>query len=221
MKNNFQKFKSTWSKIKENSQLTESNLTKEPFELVIATPISQRTRSINIKISMDNLRKQFPITPTALANADIKEIEKAVRPADLFRIKAPGIKRVSRIVSEKFNGCIENILKLSIKEAREQLLSLPMVGEKTADVTLSGMGEKTVPVDTNIRRIIIRMYGLPNNTNYATIQKTVSCLIDDDNPFEAHQILIGFSKTFCKPVIPKCDLCPIAKHCDFSNPCKD
>ena len=144
------------------------------------------------------------------------DIEEALKPAGLYKIKSRKMKELSQVLIEKYNGDILQILNRPTEVARKLLLELPGVGDKTADILLSVSGKgRIVPIDTNINRIAHRIGIVPPKSKYHTVQKEVLKLIGKDNPFVSHLILIRFAWQYCKPINPNCNKCPVSQYCNY------
>ena len=110
--------------------------TKDPFQTLIVTVLSQATTDKNTARAFENLSRRFSITPEALDKASVEEIENAIRVGGLYRNKSRVIKAISHVILEQFNGSLDFIYSLPFEEARKILLGIPGVGPKTADVVL-------------------------------------------------------------------------------------
>lgn len=93
------------------------------FQTLIRTVLSQATADKNTHRAFRNLSTRFPITPKALAKADVREIEKAIRVAGLYRNKSKVIKNLSRIILEDFDGSMDFIYSMSFEETRNTFTS--------------------------------------------------------------------------------------------------
>jgi len=112
---------------------------KDPFKNLIFTLLSQNTSSENTRKAYAGLKSNFVITSRQLLNADEKEISRAIRPGGLHRIKARRIKEISRYVIEKFNGDLSWVFTMPKEKVRQEILKMPGIGDKTADVLLSSI----------------------------------------------------------------------------------
>lgn len=122
---------------------------RRPLQGTHSTVLSQRTRDEVTEGAAEGLFSKYS-TSSALANADVKEIEKAIKEVGFYRIKAPRIKEIARIISNDF--------KDKVPENMEALLSLPGVGGKTANCVLAyGFGKDAIAVDTHVHRISNRL----------------------------------------------------------------
>jgi endonuclease-3 len=187
---------------------------RDPFETLIVTIISQNTADRNTARAFENLSSKFTITPEALAKARIDQIENCLRVAGLFRNKARTLKQVSRIVLDRFQGRLEQVLSLPLQEARRTLLQLPGVGPKTADVLLLfASGKPTIPVDTHVYRVSKRLGLAPENGNYDTVRTSLQELYSPKDYAAVHVLLILHGRKYCKARVPLCRECPINELC--------
>jgi endonuclease-3 len=191
---------------------------REPFETLIVTIISQNTAGRNTAKAFENLSKQFEITPEVLADAETSQIEECLKVAGLYRNKAKTIKQISKIILEKFHGNLKPILSLPFEEARKTLLQLPGVGPKTADVVLLFCsGKPTIPVDTHVNRVTKRLGLAPEDGDYETVRKSLHSLYDPKDYLAVHVLLISLGRKYCKAMNPKCKQCPINTLCPSSR----
>ncbi|MEM2092825.1 MAG: endonuclease III [Candidatus Bathyarchaeia archaeon] len=187
---------------------------RDPFETLIVTIISQNTADRNTKRAFENLSRKFLITPEALANADVREIEECLKSAGLYRNKARVIKEISRIILEKYNGSLNPIIKKPLEESRKTLMELPGVGPKTADVILLFSGGKpTIPVDTHVKRVSKRLGLAPNNGGYEDVRKALQSLFKPEDYLDAHVLLISLGRKYCRARNPHCRECPLRILC--------
>ena len=184
------------------------------FEVLVATILSQNTQRQNNIRAFENLRKKFRITPKVLAKVNLDELIKCIRPAGLHHIKGSRIKEISRILTNKNKNSLEEILNKSCGEARKELLNLPGVGTKTADVVLSFAVQCDVfPVDTHIRRIVKRWGLVKQNAAYEEMREALESLVKPEERLKAHLVLIEFGREVCGARRPKCEVCPVSKYC--------
>jgi endonuclease-3 len=178
------------------------------------TIISQNTNKRNTTRAFENLSNKFRITPEILAKAEIKEIEKSLKTAGLYRNKSRTIKQISKIIREKHNGDLTHITSLPLEQARRELLKLPGVGPKTADVVLLFAAKKpTIPVDTHVNRVSKRLGLAPNSGNYEDIRRTLQKLFNPEDYLAVHILLIQHGRKYCKARTPLCLECPLNNLC--------
>jgi len=182
---------------------------KDPFEILIATILSQNTNDRNSLAAFNELRNKIGINPDSLSRAEEEEIADAIRIAGLYRTKARAIKEIAREIREKYGGDFRRIL--SLENPREELLKLPKVGEKTADVVLLFSGcMNTFPIDTHVRRVAKRL-GLSSGS-YEEIRRDLMGLFKG-KCLEAHLLLIQLGRKHCKARKPLCNECPVRNLC--------
>ncbi|MFB3888599.1 MAG: endonuclease III [Candidatus Bathyarchaeia archaeon] len=187
---------------------------RDPFETLVVTIISQNTADRNTVKAFENLSKRLEITPEALANAKLSQIEEAIRPAGLFKSKAKAIRQAAVIILEKYYGTLQPILTMPLEKAREALMQFPGVGPKTADVVLLFSAKQpTIPVDTHVNRVAKRLGFAPMNGNYEAVRNSLQSLFRPNDYIAVHILLIQHGRKTCKARHPLCDVCPVNKYC--------
>ncbi|MEM2917313.1 MAG: endonuclease III [Candidatus Bathyarchaeia archaeon] len=187
---------------------------RSPFETLVVTILSQNTSGRNVSKAFENLSKKFSLTPEALAKADEKEIQEAIKNAGLYRNKAKVIKKAARKIVEEFGGSLDFIYSLPLEEARKILLSFDGVGPKTADVILLFCaGKPTLPVDTHVARVSKRLQFVSWNANYEEIRQTLQRLYQPKDYLAVHLLFISLGRKICKARKPMCRQCPINMLC--------
>lgn len=175
------------------------------FKLLISTVLSQRTRDENTWKASKQL---FSVarTPKTLYKLPLNKIEKLIRPSGPYRQKAKRIKEISRIILEDYKGLVPR--------TREELMRLPGVGYKTADIVLSyGFGVPTIAVDTHVNRIPKRIGIVNKKANVEEAREKLESLIKGKKRFLVNLGLVRFGQEICKPVNPRCGECPLKKIC--------
>ena len=187
---------------------------RDSFKTLITTIISQNTADRNTARAFEKLSKRFEIKPEVLANAEIRQLEECLKVAGLYKNKAKTIRKVSRVILEKFHGDLRSMLSLSFEEARESLMQLPGVGPKTADVVLLFCAEKpTIPVDTHVNRVSKKLGLAPANGDYETIRKSLQSLYNPEDYLAVHLLLISLGRKYCRARNPLCKQCPVNSLC--------
>ncbi len=164
---------------------------------------------------MKDLERRVGSGPKAVAAAPGAKLAAVLRPAGLAPQKAPKIKAAASAVLERYHGDITTILGLPSEEARRELMTLPGVGPKTADVWLSlvgGRGE-AMPVDTHIRRLALRWH-LSRRGDYEETSGRLKELIPPARRGRDHLVLIEFGREICRARQPRCPVCPVYDLCD-------
>lgn len=176
----------------------------DPFQVLIATVLSQRTRDEVTDSASKKLFARYG-TPAALARADAGDIEALIRKVGFYRTKAPRIKEIARIIDSDLGG--------RVPDDMDALLSLPGVGRKTANCTLVyGFGRDAVAVDTHVHRISNRLGLVRTKTPEETEMKLREAL-PRKHWKHINELLVRFGQDICRPVGPKCGACPIAELC--------
>jgi len=184
------------------------------FQTLIITVLSQATASARATRAFENLSRKFSITPQALAKADVKEIEEAIKVAGLYRNKSKVIKSISQVILEQFNGSLDFINISPLEEARKILLTIPGIGPKTADVTLLFCARKpTIPIDTHVNHVSKRLQLVPPKSTYEETRRSLQFLYQPKDYLAVHLLLIALGRKYCKARNPLCKQCPINELC--------
>lgn len=194
--------------------LSWTDLIRDPFQTLIRTVLSQATADRNSDRAFENLSREFLITPEILARANVKDIEKAIKVAGLYRNKSKAIKKISQIILEQFDGSLDFIYTLSLEEARKKLTAMPGVGPKTADVTLLFSAKKpTIPIDTHVNRVSKRLGIVPANASYEIIRRILQSLYASGDYLMVHLLFISLGRKYCRARRPRCRPCILKKLC--------
>jgi endonuclease-3 len=176
----------------------------DPFRVLIATVLSQRTRDEVTEMASEKLFAKYG-SPGALAQADAEEIEELIREVGFYRIKAPRVKEIARIISNDFKGKVPDVM--------DTLLSLPGVGRKTANcVLVYGFGKDAIAVDTHVHRISNRLGLVSTKTPEETEIKLREAL-PKRHWRHINELLVRFGQDICRPVAPRCIACTLADLC--------
>ena len=181
-----------------------ANRKSTPFQILISTIISLRTRDpVTIK-SSERLFLKAP-DPLSISKMNTSDIAQLIYPAGFYKRKAENIQNISEILLAKHGGLVpQNI---------EELLALPGVGRKTANLTLGlSYGIPALCVDTHVHRIPNRMGWVetktPEKTEFALVK-----ILPKKYWIEINEMLVAFGQTICTPVSPKCSECPFGDDC--------
>jgi len=178
---------------------------ENPFQLLIATILSAQTTDERVNKVTSTLFKKFK-KPEDFVNANLDEIMEEIKSINFYRNKAKNIKKLSEILVKEFNG--------KVPDKMEELIKLPGVARKTANVVLSqayGKAEGIV-VDTHVRRVSNRL-GLTKNTDAEEIEKDLMKIIPEEKWVDFPFRLILFGRNICKAKNPDCKNCPLYKIC--------
>ncbi|MCD6098522.1 endonuclease III [bacterium] len=178
---------------------------KDPFIILISTVISSRTKDETTRKVTEKLFKHVK-TAKELATIDEEKLASLIFPAGFYRVKAKNLKRLGQELITRFNG--------NVPETIEELVSLPGVGRKTANLVLvEAFGKYGVCVDTHVHRISNRLGFVKTRTPLET-EREIRKKLPKDLWKEYNKILVAFGQNICKPTNPRCDLCPVNKLCE-------
>ena len=178
---------------------------KTPVQLLVATILSAQCTDERVNKVTPALFKKFP-DALALANADLEELENLVRSTGFYRNKAKNIQSACQMIIDKFNS--------HVPKQMEQLLQLPGVARKTANVVLAhGYGIIVgVTVDTHVKRLSQRL-GLTEHSNPVKIERDLMELIPQPDWENWSIRLIYHGRAICKSKNPACNQCLLADLC--------
>ena len=176
-----------------------------PIEILVATMLSAQCTDKRVNIVTKSLFKKYR-TAEDYANADLAELEEAVRSTGFYRNKAKNIKRSGRMLVEKFNS--------QVPQTMDELLELPGVARKTANIVLSNAYGVIVgiAVDTHVRRLSKRL-GLTENKNPNKIEADLMLLVPKSHWKRITDLLIFHGRNVCMARKPKCSICRLNKIC--------
>ena len=187
----------------------------DPFENLVMGILSQNTSDGNSAKAYIGLARRFKrISPEVMAKAKPSEIEKVIRPGGIYKNKARRINALAKIILEKFRGNLKEIIIMSEKKARKELLALPGIGQKTADIFMGYcMNKDIIPIDTHIARVAKRTGIAKSSLKYEEIQKSLSKVLPKGKRLRGHEYLIRLGRDFCFAKNPLCEKCPIGSVC--------
>lgn len=189
---------------------------RDPYETLVAVILSQKTNRQNVKEALRRFREKFR-SIKEVAEASVDSIAEAIKPAGLWRMKAPRIKLIAEQLVNSGGG-LEKILSLPYPEAKKVLSSMKGIGPKTADVYLMIIRRDPVfPVDTHIFRIMKRLGVADEKDDYESLRKKLERATPPEKRMKAHLALIEFGRTTCRARNPRCDECFLSKLCPSSG----
>lgn len=192
---------------------------KDPFKNIIVTILSQNTTEANCIRAYRSLASKFDVTPESLASADEAELREAIRSGGLYNVKARRIRQLSKVVLDEYCGDLSPILQMSKEEAKEKLMELPGIGNKTADVLLTTRHSyrEVIPVDTHMERLAKRLGLVEPDAGYDETQRALISFIPDAVRERTSGLLWLLAKHTCKARKPRCPECPIIGLCDHGQ----
>ncbi len=177
---------------------------KNAFQLLVATVLSAQCTDKRVNQTTPALFKKYP-NPQKMAKADLRDIQKLVKSTGFFRTKAKNIKGLSNIIVKQFDGNVPSNL--------EELITLPGVGRKTANVVLGhAFGIPGITVDTHFGRLS-RRFGWSKQNNPVKVELEVGELIPEKEWTNLSQRMIWHGRRVCHSRKPACGACALAKLC--------
>jgi endonuclease-3 len=176
-----------------------------PFQLLVATILSAQCTDKRVNMVTPKLFASYP-TPAALAAAKQEDVEELVKTTGFFRNKAKSLLGVSGAIETRHGGEVPATL--------DELVQLPGVGRKTANVILGnafGRNEGVV-VDTHVARVSGRL-GLTRQTDPVKIEADLAQLFPREQWTRLAHLLIDHGREICEARLPKCSRCPLAELC--------
>lgn len=178
------------------------------FQLLTAVILSAQTTDVAVNKVTPKLFKQFP-TAKALAEADIEEVKEIIRATGYYNAKAQSIQKCAQALVEKHGG--------KVPKTMEELITLPGVGRKTANVVLGvAYGVPGWTVDTHVQRLSKRM-GFTKNDDPAKIETDLQKLFPDQDWSQLSITIIWHGRRLCFARKPNCPQCPINNLCPSSE----
>lgn len=177
------------------------------FELLIAVMLSAQTTDKAVNKATTNLFSKFP-SSQSLQDADVKDILQEIKHLGLANTKAKNVKSIATVYNSQWNNVLPKV--------REQLIQLPGVGIKTANVVLAIIYDMPyMAVDTHVLRICKRLKIIPEHRNELYAEKTLERILKDENINQYHQSLIYFGRYHCKAQNPNCSNCKLSDECRY------
>jgi A/G-specific adenine glycosylase len=183
--------------------------TDDPFRVLIAEIMLRRTKADQVKPTYEKFFERYP-DMTSLAEASDGELDQILYPLGL-RWRSPAFKLVAREIREKYN--------CRVPETREELTSLPGVGDYVAGAVLSITFNKTEwMVDSNVVRLFKRYFGLDTSKEGRRDKHMVElakAYVQEGEPRNANLALVDFAAIVCTPSKPECEGCILSLQCNY------
>lgn len=177
-----------------------------PFQLLVATMLSAQTTDKQVNNITKKLFSKYK-EPEHFAALSQEELEEEIKSCGLYKNKAKNIIAASQLLVEKYNSVVP--------ENFEELIRLPGVGRKTANVVLANaFGKDTIAVDTHVFRVANRL-GLACSDTPEKTEQDLMRSIPPGVRNKAHHWLIFHGRNICKARNPKCHACSLTEHCNY------
>lgn len=178
---------------------------KNPWELLVATVLAAQCTDARVNTVTPELFRRWP-DPAALAGASQEELEEVIRPTGFYHSKARNLLGAARRVTEVYGG--------SVPRTMEELVTLPGVARKTANVVLwGGFGiNEGLAVDTHVKRLSFRL-GLTKNTDPVRIEQDLIKIFPREEWGDVNHRLVWFGRDVCDARRPACSECELYDLC--------
>lgn len=178
---------------------------KNVFQLLIAVTLSAQTTDKSVNLVTENLFLRYK-NAEQLSKANVDEVKEVIKRIGMYITKSKNIIEISKIIFEKFNG--------EVPKDYEELIKLPGVGRKTANVVLSvGFGEQRIAVDTHVFRVANRI-GIGEGKDVLSTELSLMAKIPRERWTQTHHGLIFHGRNCCEARKPNCKECPISEYCN-------
>ncbi|KWZ66814.1 endonuclease III [Bacillus altitudinis] len=182
-------------------ELVHSN----PFELVIAVALSAQCTDVLVNKVTKHLFQKYK-TPEDYLSVTLEELQQDIRSIGLYRNKAKNIQKLSQMLIEDYGG--------EVPRDRDELIKLPGVGRKTANVVVSvAFGIPAIAVDTHVERVSKRLGICRWKDSVLEVEQTLMKKVPKEDWSVTHHRLIFFGRYHCKAQRPQCESCPLLDMC--------
>ncbi|MDK2895905.1 MAG: endonuclease [Candidatus Atribacteria bacterium] len=194
-----QEMKSQWQ------DETLASREKDPFRILIGCILSLRTKdSITKKVA--NHLFSIAKTPAEILAIPQEKLAEIIYPVGFYRQKAKNLREIAQILLERYQGKVPDNL--------EQLLELPGVGRKTANLVVTvGFGKAGICVDTHVHRIVNR-WGLVNTKTPEKTEEALRKELPQKYWIPINNLLVLWGQNICLPRVPRCSICQIQPFCE-------
>jgi len=182
---------------------------RNAFELTLAVLLSAQTTDKMVNVLTSSLFEKYK-TPEDYLAVTLEELQNDVRTIGLYRNKAKSIQQLCQIVLDKHGG--------EIPPVYEELVKLPGVGRKTANVVLSvGFDVPAIAVDTHVERIAKRLEMAKKSASVLEVEERLMYLLPKERWSKSHHVMIFFGRYHCTARNPKCATCPLLMECKYGQ----
>ena len=181
---------------------------QDVFQLLVCVVLSAQTTDKSVNRISPELFSKYP-DALALAEADQEEVEKILHSIGMYKTKSRNIINLAKALVSEYNG--------SVPDTYDELVELPGVGRKTANVVLSvGFGKQRIAVDTHVFRVSNRI-GLVHENDVLRTELALMKCIPENRWSRTHHSLIFHGRNICDARKPKCKECPLADLCRWDS----
>jgi endonuclease-3 len=176
------------------------------FQLLVAVMLSAQTTDVSVNKVTPALFDKYP-TAEAMAKANPLDIQEIIKTIGLYKNKAKNVVGLSKILTENYGG--------EVPGEYDELVKLPGVGRKTANVVLAeGFGKSRIAVDTHVFRVSNRI-GLTDGKDPVEVEETLMSRLPEDQWSRTHHLLIFHGRKVCHARKPDCENCLLRDCCMY------
>lgn len=182
--------------------------TRDPYRVLIATILSSRTKDEVTAVASEKL---FQCAPDLYRLAEVAEpeIRDLIYPVGFYKTKAGHLRKTARMLRDQYDGVVPDTI--------EELVKLPGVGRKTANLVLAVAFDKpAICVDTHVHRIMNIWGYVKTDTPFKT-EMALRKKLPEKYWIKVNRILVAFGQGKCKPIAPHCDTCILESECARIN----
>jgi endonuclease III len=184
-----------------------------PIAELILTVLSQSTNDRNRDVAYLRLRERFP-TWEEVRDAPVDEIEEAIRPGGISKIKSARIKSILQAIEPAEEISLDGLAEMTVPEAQAYLTALPGVGRKTAAcVLLFALGMRDIPVDTHVSRVGTRLGLFRPKAPFEEMHDEMLAITPPGQELEFHINLLRHGRRTCHARRPDCRGCALQRMC--------
>jgi len=188
------------------------------FEVLVGAVLTQNTACRNVETAIARLKARDWLSASAIVNAPVDELRDCLRPSGYYNVKTQRLRAACQTWLAL--GGEQGIARMSTDAARAELLAVKGLGpESVDDVLLYGFHRPVFVVDAYTRRIFSRVGVVPANIGYNDLQAAFEAELPRDAARfnEAHALIVGVGKDYCRPRLPRCSACPLQPVCDHGQ----
>lgn len=188
------------------------------FEVLVGAVLTQNTAWRNVETAIGRLKARDWLSPSAIVNAPVDALRDCLRPSGYYNVKTQRLRAACQTWLAL--GGESGIARMSTDAARAELLAVKGLGpESVDDVLLYGFHRPVFVVDAYTRRIFSRVGVVPANIGYNDLQAAFEAELPRDAARfnEAHALIVGVGKDYCRPRLPRCSACPLQPVCDHGR----
>lgn len=177
---------------------------RDPFKVLLSTILSARTKDEVTAAASNRLFREVG-TAEQLAAMPVRRLEKLIYPVGFYKTKARSLKKTGQVLLERFDGRVPDTI--------EELVELPGVGRKTANLVLTeGFQKDAVCVDTHVHRIT-NLWGYVDTADPEETEMALRERLPRRYWQSLNAVLVSFGQQICVPASPKCSQCPVEHRC--------